>query len=101
MRIISLSVASLYCLIHFLATGKGEKERKSTLFLNLSEMSGKSSANNGSSGEATTTTTTTTPAPKICDVCGGRATGYHFGVMSCEGCKVFEKRVEFLKINIF
>ena len=52
-------------------------------------MSGKSSANNGS-GETMTTTTTTpvAPAPKVCDVCGGRATGYHFGVMSCEGCKV-------------
>ena len=25
---------------------------------------------------------------KICKVCDGKATGFHFGVMSCEGCKV-------------
>ncbi|NWV42548.1 VDR protein, partial [Grantiella picta] len=26
---------------------------------------------------------------KVCAVCGDRATGYHFHVMSCEGCKGF------------
>ena len=26
--------------------------------------------------------------PKICKICEGNATGFHFGVMSCEGCKV-------------
>jgi len=65
--------------------------------LSNSEMSGKSSANNGSGETAKAVTTTapaatTAPAPKICDVCGGRATGYHFGVMSCEGCKGFFRR---------
>ena len=26
---------------------------------------------------------------KVCAVCGDRATGYHFHVMTCEGCKGF------------
>uniref|UniRef100_A0A674IIJ3 Nuclear receptor domain-containing protein n=1 Tax=Terrapene triunguis TaxID=2587831 RepID=A0A674IIJ3_9SAUR len=29
---------------------------------------------------------------KICTVCGDRATGYHFHVMTCEGCKGFFRR---------
>ncbi|KAG5851613.1 hypothetical protein ANANG_G00053510 [Anguilla anguilla] len=27
--------------------------------------------------------------PKVCQVCGDRATGYHFNALSCEGCKGF------------
>lgn len=27
--------------------------------------------------------------PKVCQVCGDRATGYHFNAMTCEGCKGF------------
>ncbi|NWU03930.1 NR1I3 protein, partial [Urocynchramus pylzowi] len=29
---------------------------------------------------------------KVCAVCGDRANGYHFHVMSCEGCKGFFRR---------
>ncbi|XP_054038891.1 nuclear receptor subfamily 1 group I member 3 isoform X3 [Rissa tridactyla] len=29
---------------------------------------------------------------KVCAVCGDRATGYHFHVMTCEGCKGFFRR---------
>ncbi|CAM9418249.1 unnamed protein product [Lampetra planeri] len=31
-------------------------------------------------------------APRICGVCGDRATGYHFNAMTCEGCKGFFRR---------
>ena len=48
-------------------------------------MSGKISANG-------------TDVPKICKVCGGKATGFHFGVMSCEGCKV---RFQILLSSLF
>ncbi|XP_072279182.1 nuclear receptor subfamily 1 group I member 2 [Pyxicephalus adspersus] len=30
--------------------------------------------------------------PKICGVCGDKATGYHFSAMTCEGCKGFFRR---------
>ncbi|KAJ8352863.1 hypothetical protein SKAU_G00243390 [Synaphobranchus kaupii] len=30
--------------------------------------------------------------PKVCQVCGDRATGYHFNALSCEGCKGFFRR---------
>ncbi|KAK2540145.1 hypothetical protein Q9966_004713 [Columba livia] len=29
---------------------------------------------------------------KVCAVCGDRANGYHFHVMTCEGCKGFFRR---------
>uniref|UniRef100_A0AAY5ERE5 Nuclear receptor subfamily 1 group I member 2 n=1 Tax=Electrophorus electricus TaxID=8005 RepID=A0AAY5ERE5_ELEEL len=30
--------------------------------------------------------------PKVCKVCGDKATGYHFNAMTCEGCKGFFRR---------
>ncbi|KAM9486189.1 nuclear receptor subfamily 1 group I member 2 [Clarias gariepinus] len=30
--------------------------------------------------------------PKLCQVCGDSATGYHFNAMTCEGCKGFFRR---------
>ncbi|XP_062862427.1 nuclear receptor subfamily 1 group I member 2 isoform X1 [Trichomycterus rosablanca] len=30
--------------------------------------------------------------PKVCQVCGDTATGYHFNAMTCEGCKGFFRR---------
>ncbi|XP_032821303.1 vitamin D3 receptor B isoform X2 [Petromyzon marinus] len=30
--------------------------------------------------------------PKVCGVCGDKATGYHFNAMTCEGCKGFFRR---------
>lgn len=32
------------------------------------------------------------PAKRLCAVCSDLASGYHYGVWSCEGCKAFFKR---------
>lgn len=34
-------------------------------------------------------------APRICGVCGDKATGFHFNAMTCEGCKGFFRWVSF------
>lgn len=37
--------------------------------------------------------------PRICGVCGDKATGFHFNAMTCEGCKGFfryaDARIQF------
>ncbi|XP_053492372.1 vitamin D3 receptor B [Ictalurus punctatus] len=48
--------------------------------------------------ESTVSTSTQVPdeydrnVPRICGVCGDKATGFHFNAMTCEGCKGFFRR---------
>lgn len=41
------------------------------------------------------------PLREMCVVCGDSASGYHYGVMSCEGCKVSAIPLLWSKCRIF
>ncbi|XP_012874830.1 PREDICTED: nuclear receptor subfamily 1 group I member 2 [Dipodomys ordii] len=50
------------------------------------------------SGRPTTDVDEEDGSPQICRVCGDKANGYHFNVLTCEGCKGFFRRA--MKRNV-
>ena len=71
-----------------------EKMKKVSINMNVEKIEENDAVKRGQSRSFNTVVSTnpTELKDKICEVCSDAASGYHYGVYSCEGCKAFFKR---------